>query len=155
VQVNLSTCTNVLMQEWYMLKKVVKRRGLRGLFCGVRITAARDSLYRAIYFPSYEILARSIHSGSERRPASVTMLAGAAAGLMPWSIAYPVDVLKTHWQSGKRFGANNIFCMLRSGLASEGRFWLYRGFGATLLKGATMNAAVLSVYEQMRRIDAL
>lgn len=154
VQVNVSSCTNVLAQEWQVLKNVVQTRGFRGLFCGAPVTAARDSLFRAIYFPSYEIMARAIHRGNDRRPPPVTMLAGAVAGFVPWTIAYPVDVLKTHWQSEKRFGADTVFRMLRNGLASEGSWWLYRGLGATLLRGATMNAAVLSVYEQLRRIES-
>lgn len=155
VQVNVSSCANgLLAREWHMLKNVVQTRGFRGLFCGAPVTAARDSIYRAIYFPSYEIMARAIHRGNDRRPPPVTMLAGAVAGLVPWAIAYPLDVLKTHWQSEKRFGADTIFRMLRNGLASEGSWWLYRGLGATLLRGATMNAAVLSVYEQLRTIDS-
>jgi len=141
---------SVVGLEWDIFKNIWRREGLRGLACGAQLTAMREGAYRSIYFSSYEVLARMMAGDREQRPAWVSLWAGGLAGMAPWAITYPIDVLKTHWQSERRFGATTIFSMLRNGLALEGPGWLGRGLSPTLMRAVIMNAAVWSIYEQLR-----
>jgi hypothetical protein len=153
VQVNCTVRQGSLAAlERDILQSIWQREGLRGLACGMQLTAMRDVVYRGIYFALYESLARSMTGNSETRSASVTLFAGGVSGMAPWIFAYPIDVLKTHWQSGRRFESTTISGVLRKGLALEGPQWLGRGMCATLMRAMTMNAAVWSVYEQLRRL---
>jgi len=143
VQVAASSEREILRSIWH-------KEGLRGLACGVQLTAGREVVYRSVYFALYETLARWMTGDREQRPAWVSLCAGSVAGVAPWAISYPIDVVKTHWQSNQRFGATTITGMFRNGLRTEGPQWLGRGLAPTLMRAAIMNATVWSVYEQLR-----
>lgn len=139
--------------EVEVVREISKRDGLRGFTCGASLTAARDGMYRSIYFPLYESLVRAwMGKTTGKRPAHVSLIAGGLAGMVPWTITYPIDVLKTHWQSGKRYGASTILGMLRCGLQIEGPQWLCRGLAPTLLRACVMNATAWTTYEQLRAL---
>mmetsp|Transcript_88852 Transcript_88852/g.229189 ORF Transcript_88852/g.229189 Transcript_88852/m.229189 type:complete len:215 (+) Transcript_88852:15-659(+) len=144
-----------LTKEWQVCSNVWQREGFRGLACGMPLTACRDALHRGSYFATFELTARAMarHEGREAsaaRPFHVSMLAGSLAGIVAWLPVYPLDVIKTHWQTGRRFNADSLVGMLRSGLAAEGGWWLTRGLGATLLRAGPLNAIVFTVYEHLR-----
>lgn len=133
--------------------------GLRGLACGLPLTLARDGLYRGIYFTAYEAAARALSGNSRgsgsgaRRPAHASLLAGGFAGVIAWLPVYPVDVIKTHWQTGRRFNATTVPDLLRNGLAAEGPQWLVRGLAPTLIRTWPLNAIICTIYEALQAIQ--
>lgn len=154
-QVKPSVGGGLAAMELKIVRDIFKKDGLRGLMCGVKLTAARDSIFRSIYFPCYEGLARMwVGDSTAKRPAHVSLIAGAFAGMLPWTVIYPIDVLKTHWQSGQRWGASTVTEMLRCGLQVEGVHWLFRGLGPTLIRACLMNATAWTTYEQLRALCA-
>lgn len=144
-----------LGMEWQVCNHVWQREGFRGLACGITLTACRDALFRGCYFATLEVTARAMARAEGRdeqapRPWRVSIVAGALAGVLAWLPVYPLDVIKTHWQTGHRFNATTLHGLLRSGLATEGTQWLTRGLGPTLLRAAPLNAIVFTVYESLR-----
>eukprot|EP00928_Gymnodinium_smaydae_P038384 TRINITY_DN26494_c0_g1_i1.p1 TRINITY_DN26494_c0_g1~~TRINITY_DN26494_c0_g1_i1.p1 ORF type:complete len:294 (+),score=47.06 TRINITY_DN26494_c0_g1_i1:55-936(+) len=148
-----SSAGSVLAMEAKIMHKLWQREGILGLACGLRLTAARDAVFRGFYFATYEGTCRSLVSDPVQlgaRPLPVTLLAGSLAGLVAWLPVYPVDVLKTHWQTGRRFDATDSVGLLRRGLAVEGPAWLSRGLAPTLLRSFPLNAIVCTTYEALR-----
>jgi solute carrier family 25 carnitine/acylcarnitine transporter 20/29 len=147
--------SSALGMEWQVCHQVWQREGFRGLACGISLTACRDALFRGTYFATFEVLARGMARVEGRdqqapRPFHVSIVAGGLAGVLAWLPVYPLDVIKTHWQTGHRFNATTLPGLLRSGLATEGTQWLTRGLGPTLLRAAPLNAIVFTVYESLR-----
>lgn len=139
--------------EWHVCRTVWRKEGLRGFTCGHPLTALRDALFRGVYFPTIDAVSRRGASSSRisRGDRAVRgLVAGGAAGVASWLLVYPLDVLKTHWQTGNRFGALTPLSLLQRGLAAQGLPWLFRGFGPTLLRAFAMNGVVISVYETLR-----
>mmetsp|Transcript_49178 Transcript_49178/g.115015 ORF Transcript_49178/g.115015 Transcript_49178/m.115015 type:complete len:279 (-) Transcript_49178:23-859(-) len=140
-----------LAAEWHQLLSLLRSAGPQGLLVGLPLTALRDMLFRSAYFATAEYVAQALPGGgttvSGRRPYHVCLASGFFAGVVAWLPVYPIDVLKTHWQIGRRFGATTFFGMLQRGLQVEGPGWLARGFGPTLLRGGMLNAVTFSVYE--------
>ena len=67
-----------------------------------KVTLIRDIPATAMYFSSYEVIMRMlVPDGRSQSEFSImrTILAGGMAGIFQWSIALPVDVLKTRLQS--------------------------------------------------------
>merc|ERR1719272_2131653 len=62
--------------EWQILRNLWMKEGIAGFACGMQLTAARDVVYRSIYFAFYETLARSMTGEREQRPAWVSLCAG-------------------------------------------------------------------------------
>jgi len=157
-----SASGSVLGHECRVWRDLCCREGVRGFTCGLKLTAARDALYRSVYFSTAEAVARALtpskrsrgsaggDSGASR-PVYVSFIAGGTAGAVSWMPVYPLDVLKTHWQTGRRFGETTVWGMLRAGLAAEGPGWLSKGLSWTLLRAWSMNALVFASYEVLTR----
>mmetsp|Transcript_98463 Transcript_98463/g.287137 ORF Transcript_98463/g.287137 Transcript_98463/m.287137 type:complete len:282 (-) Transcript_98463:119-964(-) len=139
--------------EMQIFSRLWRQEGLRGLACGLPLTLAREVLYRAIYFGAYEATARTLDAGSRpggRRKLHTSLLAGGLAGVVAWLPVYPVDVIKTHWQTGRRFNSTTILGLLRNGLVAEGPQWLARGLAPTLVRTWPLNAIVFTLYERLQ-----
>jgi len=141
--------------EARIVLQVLRLEGLKGLATGLPLTCTRDVAFRGVYFSFYEWACRHLSqrkSHGVRQPIHVSLLAGGAAGVLSWLPVYPVDVLKTHWQTGRRFGADTVFTMFRRGLQVEGVGWLYRGLGPTLVRTWPFNSITCVVYEHLREM---
>ncbi|XP_022199622.1 S-adenosylmethionine mitochondrial carrier protein [Nilaparvata lugens] len=79
-----------------ILRKAIKREGLRGLYRGFGSTVVRDVPFSAIQFPVWEALKTQlrISKGSEISSAEVA-LCGALAGGIAGAATTPLDVAKT------------------------------------------------------------
>jgi len=150
------SATSTLAVELRICTRLLQREGVGGLACGLPLTLARDAVYRGVYFATYEVVARAMHgsrgAGRSARPMHVSLLAGGMAGVVAWFPVYPVDVLKTHWQTGRRFNSTTILGMLGNGLAAEGPRWLTRGLAPTLIRTWPLNAIVCTMYETLQKL---
>jgi len=143
-----------LSVEWQLLRELWQHNGPRILTTGLPLTAIREVSFRSVYFPVAEKVACQLSGqrhGEGQRPIYVSFFAGSVAGMVSWLPIYPVDVLKTHWQTGQRYGAANFTELLSRGVKAEGLQWLYRGLGPTVLRAGVMNAVVFPMYQMLRR----
>lgn len=75
--------------------KIYNQYGFRKLYLGFASTLTRECNALAIYFTSYEVLMRKLNSQSSHVSLTSALLAGGTAGLITWTITYPIDYIKT------------------------------------------------------------
>ncbi|XP_035914746.1 mitochondrial basic amino acids transporter [Anopheles stephensi] len=125
-------------------KSIWRREGVRGIFRGLGITAARDMPGFSSYFVAYEYMVRCVPDPSP----FVILMAGGLAGTFSWLVTFPMDVVKSRLQadgiSGKPQYSGLVDC-LRKSHAAEGMAFLSRGLASTLLRAFPMNAVCFLV----------
>lgn len=79
------------------VRQIWRGEGVRGIFRGLGITAARDVPAFFFYFATYEALTQqddpSVPIGTGHM-----MAAGGLAGMSSWLFTYPIDFLKSRLQ---------------------------------------------------------
>lgn len=89
-----------IRQELKEVRNLIKSYGIcHGLFRGLHVTIARDSLAFAVYFPLYECIIRKYDI--QRETIIVPFIGGGTCGVASWAFCYPVDHIKTYYQSRK------------------------------------------------------
>jgi solute carrier family 25 carnitine/acylcarnitine transporter 20/29 len=105
-------------------------RGLRGLSepprrMAISATVARDMVGYATYFPVYYYLNDKLG----------TLTAGGIAGMVSWTVSYPLDSIKTS---------------LQAGTVKPVGIMLWKGYLPCMLRAATVNAVGWYVYEKVK-----
>lgn len=80
--------------SWIISKEIFKESGLRGFFCGGKVTSLRDSIGYGFYFWAYEASKQSSILEAVS-PMTKSLVAGGIAGCVTWASVYPLDVIKT------------------------------------------------------------
>uniref|UniRef100_A0A1B0DF90 Mitochondrial basic amino acids transporter n=1 Tax=Phlebotomus papatasi TaxID=29031 RepID=A0A1B0DF90_PHLPP len=114
--------------------------GLRGVYRGLGITAARDLPGFSSYFVSYEMMTRTTPNPS----AFHTLMAGGMAGIFSWLCTFPIDVVKSRIQADESKYKGIMDCIVKS-YRSEGLAFLSRGLASTIIRAFPMNAACFLV----------
>ncbi|CAH1154335.1 unnamed protein product [Phaedon cochleariae] len=140
------------------LKKIYGSEGIKGLSRGLGLTIAREIPGYSAYFFTYELLTRTEDEG----PISTgrMLFAGGFAGVVSWTVTYPVDAIKSRIQvdgitSTKYAGAYDC---LKKTVKSSGLTSLFRGLTPTLVRAFPVNAVTFAVVTWTVRIlqgDAL
>lgn len=131
-----------------IIRSTVATEGVRGLWRGMGMTVARDSLGCGFFFVSMAYCRQLFTKKGERPTLGVTVLSGACAGLGFWAIALPLDTLKTWVQNGTAASASEA---VKGSLSSHG--WiktgqqLCRGWQVAFGRGAPSAAITISTYE--------
>ncbi|OQR70162.1 mitochondrial carnitine/acylcarnitine carrier protein CACL-like [Tropilaelaps mercedesae] len=118
--------------------------GVRGLSKGLGSTLLRDAPGIGVYFASYEYLYRSAVERGSGGPAGVSttsiLMAGGLAGVLSWTVCYPIDVVKSRIQGGVS-SAGFVDTALRL-YRREGTRSFVRGVNSALLRAYPTNAAI-------------
>eukprot|EP00051_Salpingoeca_urceolata_P008822 m.109190 g.109190 ORF g.109190 m.109190 type:complete len:257 (-) comp15963_c0_seq2:36-806(-) len=132
-------------------REIVRAKGIRGLAMGTGMTLIRDAPSFGAYFVAYEAVLRGIRSPEDSRTFEFLKLnfAGGVAGVVGWSVIYPIDVVKSKLQTQSltepQFrGAWHCAQQL---LRAEGLRAFFRGYNATMVRAFPLNAVTFSVYE--------
>jgi solute carrier family 25 carnitine/acylcarnitine transporter 20/29 len=147
-----------------VMRDILRRDGVRGLYRGLGITMLRDAPSHAVYFGTYEFTREWLHPGCRKNcnESLLTMLhAGGLAGACSWICCYPLDVIKSRLQGqgaeiigGSGSGApryNGIIDCLRKSVSEEGIKVLWRGLGTAVARAYLVNGAIFSAYEMTLR----
>lgn len=132
------------------LQGIWKHEGLRGVYRGLGITAARDLPGFSSYFVTYEMMVQNKDASSFQ-----IMMAGGFAGAFSWIACYPIDVLKTRLQmdgSGKEQKYNGVVDCFKKSYQAEGASFLTRGLSSTLVRAFPMNAVCFLVVTQVLKL---
>jgi len=125
--------------------------GVLGLWKGVGLTVARDSLGCGFFFASMALCQKAFAGDDDEKPATfgVTMLSGMVAGLGFWTAALPLDTLKTWRQTSTSSSRNNN--VLLESITKHG--WketaqnLTRGWPVAFGRGAPSAAITIVTYQ--------
>ncbi|KAJ3318324.1 carnitine transporter [Boothiomyces sp. JEL0866] len=132
-----------------VIKQIVSESGVRGLFRGTLLTFARDFPGSFAYFGTYEAIKRQVKNDRNVMPMGWTLVAGGIAGMVNWTIAIPIDTLKTRVQASKELGIRTAFNSL---IKDGGAFALFKGLGPTLLRAFPASAAFFFGVETSTKI---
>jgi len=135
-----------------ILKKVWRLQGMAGLYTGIDAQIARDGLFYAVFFGSYEILVRAFRKHTSLPDEANFFISGGLAGMLGWGFVMPVDVPKSIIQGDWRARPVGDF----GGAFSEvfrtrGLSGLFSGSFPALVRSFPANAALFLGYELTRR----
>lgn len=165
-------CVDGQTSSYATLRRVLRDRGVKGLYLGGAVTSVRDSFGYAWYFWTYELMKRLLLSRQadpflEPTPKDV-LIAGGVAGVVTWASVFPLDVVKTRLQTQSMVLDEAVTPLLarEHGLTAQRSSWqitkdiarteglkgFYRGIGVCSLRAFIVNAAQFFVYEQIMKI---
>ncbi|KAI9018601.1 mitochondrial carrier domain-containing protein [Phycomyces nitens] len=137
----------------YAAQQIVKRKGIFGLWTGVRLHSGRDTLGTSIYFGSYESAKFIISGGNSAASSPLThFMAGGCCGILSWLVVFPVDLVKSVIQKDVLKSKVQSFRECASDIMRrEGIRGLYKGLSITLIRAFPIHSLNFLVYEQVLR----
>jgi len=141
---------------WKVATEAVQVNGLRrGLFQGWWLTCARDVPAFGLYFASYEVSKRYLLQDRNWQLEYASLVSGAVAGIVPWALLHPIDVLKSCRQTQctrtSRWAESLTGTLALANKRYQAHGWRFflRGITPAVLRAAPVNAVTFSVYEQV------
>ncbi|XP_023697487.1 mitochondrial ornithine transporter 1-like isoform X2 [Paramormyrops kingsleyae] len=142
------------VSSWSIVKNILKKEGLPGLFQGMTSTWLREVPGYFFFFGGYEV-SRTIfvNCGYSKNDldAAALVVSGGVGGSFFWLAVYPIDSVKSRIQvlsmSGRQAG---FLATLVSILRAEGVPALYAGLTPTVLRAFPSNGALFLAYELTR-----
>uniref|UniRef100_A0A8C5QZE6 Solute carrier family 25 member 47 n=1 Tax=Leptobrachium leishanense TaxID=445787 RepID=A0A8C5QZE6_9ANUR len=132
------------------LVTIVREKGFLGLYKGCSVLIFRDCNSFATYFLSYAVF-REWFVAAEQSSSEFlgVLLSGGSAGVVAWSIATPMDVIKSRLQvdgvtQQKYRGV--LHCITES-VRQEGITVLFKGLSLNCLRAFPVNMVVFLTYE--------
>jgi solute carrier family 25 carnitine/acylcarnitine transporter 20/29 len=125
------------------------------LFRGTGMTIARDVPGNAAYFCAYEYIRRldlwndDTQQSDRHNTALSIVMAGGMAGVCNWTVAIPMDVVKSRFQCGNYASYTHVVTTL---LQTEGPRAFFRGLAPALIRAFPSNAACLLGVETVRSL---
>eukprot|EP00475_Leptophrys_vorax_P009183 TRINITY_DN16061_c0_g1_i1.p2 TRINITY_DN16061_c0_g1~~TRINITY_DN16061_c0_g1_i1.p2 ORF type:complete len:155 (+),score=33.04 TRINITY_DN16061_c0_g1_i1:574-1038(+) len=141
------------------LMQVYSTSGLKGFYRGLSLTIAREIPANVLYFWTFESVLSSygysMHDSTRyhNAPSSLVFLAGGAAGIANWLLVYPIDSLKTRFQSDNLVHPRyaSVSTLISASTTSVGGWRsLFTGYSACLLRAFFANAATFVAIEAYR-----
>ncbi|KAK2829906.1 hypothetical protein FQN49_007140 [Arthroderma sp. PD_2] len=133
------------------IKQIISRHGFRGLYTGMGLHMARDTVGTGLYFAIYETSKQliSTYLGDHHSPFGPPLVAGALSGIIPWLCTYPLDTRKTRRQSMILGKSKDMGVALA-------KTSVYTGLSVIILRTAIQNMLLLTMFEYFKReIDKL
>ncbi|CAK4011096.1 Mitochondrial arginine transporter BAC2 [Lecanosticta acicola] len=135
--------------------RLVKEKGIRGLYTGFGLHMLRDTIGTSIYFMTYESakqLMGNARGKSATSPYAVA-IAGGLCGIVSWMIIYPIDVAKTVYQKAAvSSGAEKVQRPVIKVLDRQA----YRGLLVSVVRSCIINMIFFSNFEFVKkRVNAL
>lgn len=136
-------------------RRLVRDRGIQGLYAGYRFHLLRDTIGTSIYFMTYESAKQLMGNARGKSATSpyAVVVAGGLCGIASWACIYPIDVAKTVYQKA----------LLSAGPGHAARpdikffeFGSYRGLGVSVVRSCIINMIFFSNFELVKKhINAL
>lgn len=137
-----------------IFKQMIKKNGVKSLFCGLDAQLMRDGPFYAMFFGGYELNCYLFRTFVPSMPDELNyFLSGGFAGMFGWTVAMPFDVPKTNVQSRwdtRVFGS--YFPEMMVIARERGILGLYSGLVPTLIRAFPANAALFLGVEMGKRL---
>ncbi|KAI8813410.1 mitochondrial carrier domain-containing protein [Cladochytrium replicatum] len=155
-----------------MIRKIIKKRGVVGLYSGYMPHLLRDGFGTGLYFAFYELFKYSLinyNAGLYSRPSTdpptaadlaaaevplVHMLAGGLGGTVVWLFLFPIDLAKSVIQR-EALSDNPKYRSTLEFVAKHwkqrGLFGFYHGLTPQLIRSFPVHSLNFLVYEQVTR----
>ncbi|KAI8612759.1 mitochondrial carrier domain-containing protein [Chytriomyces sp. MP71] len=141
------------LSAWEWARKIVRQKGVIGLWSGYSFHLARDFTGTGMYFGGYESLKVLFTPKGEIAGPMVHMMAGGLSGTLSWIVLYPIDLIKSVMQKEAlqpipKYSSANEFIRRRFRKGGVGGF--YHGIGAQLMRSFPVHAMNFLVYEAVK-----
>ena len=136
-----------------VMRAVMRREGLIGLWRGQLTMLWRDSPSTGLWYCAYQLgldalAGRNSDGGAAPVHAWAALLAGGMAGCISWASVYPIDLVKTRLQARPEGSPwESPLREARRIAAREGPGAFFVGFGMTMAKAFCCSAVIFPVYE--------
>lgn len=140
--------------SWSAAQHIVQRKGIFGLWSGLRCHTARETLGTSIYFGTYETAKRVLSGTGESGPMT-HLAAGGLCGVFSWLVVFPVDLVKSRLQKDVMMPQpkyTSISACVKDVLQHEGARGLYRGLNVTLIRAFPIHSLQFFVLEYVYSI---
>ncbi|GAM82856.1 hypothetical protein ANO11243_008420 [Dothideomycetidae sp. 11243] len=135
---------------WGTARRLIRDRGLPGLYCGYRLHLVRDTIGTSIYFMTYESSKQILGNARGNSPTSplAVMAGGGICGIVSWACTYPVDVAKTVYQKALLANPTGKVDMPNIEFFQPGS---YRGLGVSVARSCLINMIFFSMFEMIKK----
>eukprot|EP00927_Polykrikos_kofoidii_P040182 TRINITY_DN34394_c0_g1_i1.p1 TRINITY_DN34394_c0_g1~~TRINITY_DN34394_c0_g1_i1.p1 ORF type:complete len:330 (-),score=40.94 TRINITY_DN34394_c0_g1_i1:28-945(-) len=166
LQRETAASANILKQAYNATRHIITTKGPLTLFGGLSACMVRDVPSSAVYLGSYyklkEVIAAKLGQNRDTQSAGgwkscvSQTVAGGLAGVFSWTVACPMDNVKTIQQEASLRGQRIGFCDAVSGVYQrEGLRGFSRGIVPLVLKAFPSNAICFLVYERAKYLLGL
>jgi len=130
-----------------IITSIYKSHGIRGLYHGWWASIYREVPGCGIYFCTYDYLKEKIKAiNNTSNDWVISSFAGGVSGCVTWAAVYPIDVIKTRFQT-KELPQNGVWHVGKQLIHKHGWRSLYRGLNITLIRAFPVNAIIFPTYE--------
>ncbi len=154
-EVSLISGTKSQITAFELIKDIVKKYGLLGLFQGLQSTIAREMPGYFVFFGAYEgtrALLTPQGKAKSECGSLATFIAGANGGIALWTVIYPIDVVKSRIQVSTTGHTPSLFKSILDIARREGVLFLYSGLSPTLIRTVPASGAMFLSYEWTKKI---
>lgn len=149
------TTTIVLKRiRFVCVQNIVNKYGVNGLFRGLTMTVVREMPSYFCFFGVYEAVREALKPVGQTRDECglvATTVAGAAGGILLWTVTFPVDVVKTRIQLDDALPTRNWTACVARVYRDEGFAALYSGLAPTLVRCVPSSAVLFLVFEYTKK----
>jgi solute carrier family 25 (mitochondrial carnitine/acylcarnitine transporter), member 20/29 len=137
-----------------VIKDILAQRGVRGLTRGVGPTVLREGVGNAGFFTGFAVakqkMATKLDVPVSEIPTYLIPFCGMAGGLSFWSVAYPIDVIKTRQQL-ETSSSQSSLAAARHLLQNEGIRGFYKGITPALIRCVPVSASIFTTFTIVER----
>lgn len=128
---------------------------MSGLFRGLTMTVAREMPSYFCFFGVYEAVREALKPAGRTRADCglwATTVAGAAGGMLLWTVTFPVDVVKSRIQLDDALPTRGWTLSMMRVYRTEGVAALYAGLAPTLVRCVPSSAVLFIVFEYTKKL---
>ncbi|XP_028309202.1 solute carrier family 25 member 45 [Gouania willdenowi] len=133
---------------------ILREEGIQGLFRGGLALALRDVPCYGLYFLPYEVIRKALTENGKQPGTFAILMAGGVAGVVTWSFATPMDVVKARLQMSGAGGQvyDGVLDCMRVSAREEGVRVFFKGLTLNSVRAFPVNAVTFLSYEYLMRI---
>ncbi len=132
-----------------VVSRIIRQRGVFGLYSGLSTSLASSAPISAIYTASYELVKGRLLPGlPEEKRWIAHCIAGGCASVATSFVYTPSECIKQRCQVT---GATSAFAAAKSVVRADGVLGLYKGWSAVLCRNIPQSAIKFFVFEQLMR----
>ncbi|CAN0020019.1 unnamed protein product [Ectocarpus sp. 4 AP-2014] len=135
-----------------IVRRTVREKGVRGLYCGYWATLSRNVPSAIIRFSLYEEIKLFIGPARLMSAPPAYLLAGALAGACASGMTTPFDVLKTRVATGSLEGGKGFAKNMATIVADDGWKGLYAGFQPRVVMSGLFTAVGFGSFEAIKAV---
>ncbi|XP_043553343.1 solute carrier family 25 member 47-B isoform X2 [Chiloscyllium plagiosum] len=134
----------------HCLITVIKEEGILGLYRGITALWLRDIPCFGLYFLVYSVFTEWLTPQGQHKPDwSAMLLAGGCAGMTYWTLATPMDVMKSRMQMDgmgqQRY--NGVLNCINESFRQEGARVFFKGLSLNCVRAFPVNGLTFVIYE--------